>query len=119
MGNGYTRVLAQGVRQVVFGDLFLEDSRAYRIETLACRQNVIFPLWKRDTHVVAREIVLNGDGRPPALHLGDRHTAGSLPVILTKRGAKLPSGSTTERLARDPVAVARDAREEDYADPQD
>lgn len=44
---------------------------------------------------------------------------GSLPVILRKRGAKLPIGSARERLARDSVAVERDARDEDDADLQD
>jgi uncharacterized protein (TIGR00290 family) len=40
----------QGVRKVAFGDIFLEDLRAYREENLArIGMTAIFPIWKRDT----------------------------------------------------------------------
>jgi uncharacterized protein (TIGR00290 family) len=40
----------QGVRTVAFGDIFLEDLRAYREKNLArIGMTAIFPLWKRDT----------------------------------------------------------------------
>lgn len=40
----------QGVGSVVFGDLFLEDIRAYREQVLASiGMGALFPLWKRDT----------------------------------------------------------------------
>ena len=40
----------QGVRQVAFGDIFLEDLRAYREKNLArINMTALFPLWKRDT----------------------------------------------------------------------
>jgi uncharacterized protein (TIGR00290 family) len=40
----------QGVRKVAFGDIFLEDLRAYREKNLArIGMTAIFPLWKRDT----------------------------------------------------------------------
>lgn len=43
-----------GVRQVAFGDIFLEDLRAYREKNLArMGMTAIFPIWKRDT----RELV--------------------------------------------------------------
>ncbi len=46
---------AQGVNCVAFGDIFLEDLRAYREKNLArIGMQGIFPLWKRDT----RELVL-------------------------------------------------------------
>src|SRR5260370_40202001 len=41
----------QGVRKVAFGDIFLEDLRAYREKNLArIRMTAFFPIWKRDTH---------------------------------------------------------------------
>jgi len=40
----------QGVRKVAFGDIFLEDLRAYREKNLArIGMTAIFPLWKRNT----------------------------------------------------------------------
>jgi uncharacterized protein (TIGR00290 family) len=39
-----------GVRKVAFGDIFLEDLRAYREENLArIGMTALFPIWKRDT----------------------------------------------------------------------
>src|ERR1700732_5594580 len=39
-----------GVRRVAFGDIFLEDLRAYREENLArIGMTALFPIWKRDT----------------------------------------------------------------------
>ena len=56
-----TRIRAQGSHQLVFGDLFLEDLRTYRIEKLAAAgMQAIFPLWKRDTAALAREIIAGG-----------------------------------------------------------
>jgi len=41
----------QGVRTVAFGDIFLEDLRAYREKNLAhIGMTAFFPIWKRDTH---------------------------------------------------------------------
>jgi uncharacterized protein (TIGR00290 family) len=40
----------QGVRKVAFGDIFLEDLRAYREKNLArIGMMALFPIWKRDT----------------------------------------------------------------------
>ncbi|GAC1670480.1 MAG: diphthine--ammonia ligase [Candidatus Acidiferrum sp.] len=40
----------KGVRKVAFGDIFLEDLRAYRERNLACvGMTALFPIWKRDT----------------------------------------------------------------------
>jgi len=48
--------LGAGVRTVAFGDIFLEDLRQYRERNLARLDiNAIFPIWKRDTHELARE----------------------------------------------------------------
>jgi uncharacterized protein (TIGR00290 family) len=52
---------AAGVGSMVFGDLFLEDIRAYREQSL--REYAItplFPLWERPTDLVARDILAAG-----------------------------------------------------------
>ena len=42
--------LDQGVRKVAFGDIFLEDLRAWREKNLArIGMSALFPIWKRDT----------------------------------------------------------------------
>jgi uncharacterized protein (TIGR00290 family) len=47
--------LAQGVRTVAFGDIFLEDLRAYREKNLArVGMTAIFPIWKRDSRELIR-----------------------------------------------------------------
>jgi uncharacterized protein (TIGR00290 family) len=52
---------AQGVRRVAFGDIFLEDLRAYREKNLAqVGMEALFPIWKRDTRELAREFVRLG-----------------------------------------------------------
>jgi len=46
------------VSSVVFGDIFLEDIRRYREQILAkLGMNGIFPLWQRDTQVLARKFI--------------------------------------------------------------
>ena len=55
------RIKAEGVRHMVFGDLFLEDIRAYREEKLTLADMVgLYPLWKRDTAALAREMIASG-----------------------------------------------------------
>ena len=50
-----------GVRRVAFGDIFLEDLREYREKNLArIGMTAIFPIWKRDTRELARELVARG-----------------------------------------------------------
>jgi uncharacterized protein (TIGR00290 family) len=51
----------EGITHVVFGDLFLEDVRAYR-ERLLERAGLagVFPLWGRDTRDLAVEMVAGG-----------------------------------------------------------
>ena len=47
-----------GVAAVAFGDLFLDDVRAYREERLAARgKRGLFPLWGRDTGELARQFI--------------------------------------------------------------
>jgi len=53
--------VARGVRAVAFGDIFLEDLRAYREKNLArIGMRALFPIWKRDTRELAREFVRLG-----------------------------------------------------------
>ena len=48
----------QGVMHVIFGDLFLQDVRAYREEKLAGTGiTPLFPLWQRPTDALAREMI--------------------------------------------------------------
>ena len=46
---------------MLFGDLFLQDIRAYREKTLAAAgMTPLFPLWGRDTAVLARAMIASG-----------------------------------------------------------
>jgi uncharacterized protein (TIGR00290 family) len=51
----------RGVEAIAFGDLFLDDIRAYR-ERLLERSGLLplFPLWGRDTAALAREMIADG-----------------------------------------------------------
>ena len=50
--------LAQGVTAIAFGDLFLEDVRAYRERQLApTGLKPVFPLWGKPTPALAREMI--------------------------------------------------------------
>jgi uncharacterized protein (TIGR00290 family) len=61
MGEACASLIAQGVRHIVFGDLYLEDIRAYREKQLAAvGMTGIFPLWKRDTTQLARSMIAEG-----------------------------------------------------------
>jgi uncharacterized protein (TIGR00290 family) len=61
MGEAMARAKGEGIAHVVFGDLFLEDIRAYREKQLAsCGMTPIFPLWRRDTRRVAEEMLAGG-----------------------------------------------------------
>jgi len=52
---------AQGVTQVIFGDLFLEDVRAYREAKMAATGVApLFPLWGRPTDALARAMIAGG-----------------------------------------------------------
>jgi uncharacterized protein (TIGR00290 family) len=45
----------QGIRRVAFGDIFLEDLRAYREKNVArIGMTAMFPIWKRDTRELIR-----------------------------------------------------------------
>lgn len=57
----YRRYHDAGIRHVAFGDLFLEDIRAYReqfLDRLAMKG--LFPLWGRPTELLARSAIRGG-----------------------------------------------------------
>lgn len=61
MAEATERIKAQGVRHMIFGDLFLEDIRAYRDQKLAAAgMEAIYPLWQRDTRTLAEEMIASG-----------------------------------------------------------
>ncbi len=60
MSDLHQRALSAGIEAVAFGDLFLEDIRAYREKQLAdSGLRPLFPLWKQPTDALARTM-LNG-----------------------------------------------------------
>lgn len=51
----------RGTTHIAFGDLFLEDVRAYRIKNLeGSGLTPVFPLWKQPTDRLAREMITAG-----------------------------------------------------------
>lgn len=58
MGEAVARAREQHIEVVAFGDLFLEDVRAYREKQLeGSGLRAVFPLWHRPTAPLAREMV--------------------------------------------------------------
>ncbi len=58
MAEAMARARTDDVMHVAFGDLFLEDIRAYREKNLAsCGMTPIFPLWLKDTRRLAEEMI--------------------------------------------------------------
>jgi uncharacterized protein (TIGR00290 family) len=61
MGEALRLARGEGITHVVFGDLFLADIRAYREAQLARLGLVpVFPLWQRDTRVLAHAMIDSG-----------------------------------------------------------
>lgn len=61
MGRALAEAKASGVTHFVFGDLFLEDIRAYREAKLeAVGVRAVFPLWGRDTRALAHDMIEQG-----------------------------------------------------------
>lgn len=61
MAEAMEQAKADGVHHVVFGDLFLEDVRAYRERQLAkAGMTPVFPLWGRDTGALLAEMLAGG-----------------------------------------------------------
>ncbi len=61
METALAEAKAAGVTYVIFGDLFLQDVRAYREQKLAGTGiTPLFPLWGRPTAALAREMIDGG-----------------------------------------------------------
>jgi uncharacterized protein (TIGR00290 family) len=61
MIEAFATARLSGVEAVAFGDLFLEDVRAYREGRLAAAgKRGLFPLWGQDTAALAREFLAAG-----------------------------------------------------------
>ena len=61
MAAAVEQARADGVTHIIFGDLFLEDVRAYRENNLAGTGiTPLFPLWDRPTAALAREMIAAG-----------------------------------------------------------
>lgn len=61
MGEALVQAKASGVTHMIFGDLFLEDIRAYREAKLAGTGiTPVFPLWGRPTAQLARDMIASG-----------------------------------------------------------
>jgi uncharacterized protein (TIGR00290 family) len=61
MAAALSEAKSQGVAHVIFGDLFLEDVRAYREAKMAgTGVTPVFPLWGRPTDALARAMIEGG-----------------------------------------------------------
>jgi uncharacterized protein (TIGR00290 family) len=61
MAAALAEVKTAGITHIVFGDLFLQDVRAYREQKLAGTGiTPLFPLWGRPTAALAREMIDGG-----------------------------------------------------------
>ncbi|MBA4166682.1 MAG: diphthine--ammonia ligase [Chitinophagaceae bacterium] len=61
MNQAFTEFRQKGVGVVAFGDIFLEDVRSYREETLkAIGMSAIFPIWKTDTRILVQDFIDKG-----------------------------------------------------------
>jgi len=63
MGEAVAQAVRDGITHIIFGDLFLQDIRAYREQKLAGTGiTPLFPLWGRPTRKLAREMIASGLG---------------------------------------------------------
>ena len=61
MAETCDKAIASGIEGIAFGDLFLEDVRAYRERQLrGTGLEPIFPLWDQPTHELARAMIRSG-----------------------------------------------------------
>ena len=61
MGMAFSRIRRKGIRRIAFGDIFLEDLRAYRERQLeALGLSCFFPLWRNPTRALARKFIDEG-----------------------------------------------------------
>jgi uncharacterized protein (TIGR00290 family) len=61
MGGVCERAVAEGITAVAFGDLFLEDVRAYRVRQMeGTGLELLFPAWGIPTGELARQMIAGG-----------------------------------------------------------
>jgi uncharacterized protein (TIGR00290 family) len=61
MGEAVESAVRDGITHIIFGDLFLEDIRAYREQKLAgTGVTPLFPLWGRPTLQLAQQMIASG-----------------------------------------------------------
>jgi uncharacterized protein (TIGR00290 family) len=57
-GRAFVETVLAEIETVAFGDIFLEELRAYREQKLeSAGRSGLFPLWQRDTAALAREFI--------------------------------------------------------------
>jgi uncharacterized protein (TIGR00290 family) len=77
MATACERMVAEGIEAVAFGDLFLEDIRAYRIAKLAgTGLEPLFPVWGIPTGALAKQM-LDGGLRARLTTVDPRHLDAS------------------------------------------
>jgi uncharacterized protein (TIGR00290 family) len=82
MSRAMAQAKADGITHVIFGDLFLEDLRAYRVAKLSeIGMQAVFPLWGRPTHLLAREMI----GAGLSAHLATVDLAKLAPAFCGRR----------------------------------
>lgn len=58
MAKALTHLQAEGIAHIIFGDIFLEDLRRYRENSMrAIGMQTVFPLWKNDTLVLLKDFI--------------------------------------------------------------
>jgi uncharacterized protein (TIGR00290 family) len=61
IGEAVKRAVRDGITHIIFGDLYLEDIRAYREQKLAGTGiTPVFPLWGRPTSQLAQQMIASG-----------------------------------------------------------
>ena len=61
MGEALTKLKADGMNKVAFGDIFLEDLRAYREQNIAqLGMEAVFPLWQQNSRALVGQFVALG-----------------------------------------------------------
>ncbi len=61
MAQTYAKAVSEGIEGVAFGDLFLEDVRAYREKQMkGTGLEPIFPVWGQPTRGLAQEMIASG-----------------------------------------------------------
>ncbi len=61
MAQTCAKAVAEGIEGIAFGDLFLEDVRAYRLKQLKdTGLEPVFPVWGLPTGALAREMIASG-----------------------------------------------------------